>query len=179
MIPLAEAAELIGIHYDTARKRLHSGTLIGERRGGRWYVYVSKSAVTADIEPETLPDGKPEDSGRVPDRTEPIPDARDRLIAALEADVTFLRDQLDQRSRELAAERERSDVLQQLALNRIPPLASGETRVDRTDEPSMRTEPLVRSPQAQGEEIATNRDASTSQSAPVVESVKWWKAWKR
>jgi len=171
MLPLAEAAQVLGIAYDTARKRLHSGTLTGERRGGRWYVHVPKSDTVSDIEPETIPDGKPDHSGRVPDQTEPILDARDRLIAALEADVAYLRDQLDQRSRELAAERERSDVIQQLALNRIPPLSAGEVRTQRDDdEPSTRTDPLVSPPQSQGEAETEKRQSDTLQ-----ESRAWWR----
>ena len=39
-------------------------------------------------------------------------------------EITFLREQLDQRSRELAAERQRFDVIQQLALQRIEALTA-------------------------------------------------------
>ncbi len=168
ILPLAEAAQVLGIAYDTARKRLHSGSLTGERRGGRWYVHIPKSEVTADIESERVPDVKPEDSGRVPDQTEPIPDARDRLIAALEADVEFLRRQVEEADRRHAAEIERRDVLLREALGRIPQLPSGETRVDR---PTTQPEP-------QGEAELAETSADALRSEMTTPTRRWWEFWK-
>lgn len=83
-LPLTEAAQRLDIAYDTARKRLKAGTLEGERRDGRWYVLVPGP----ESRPEGGPEPKPnqsgeqsEDSGHIPDATEPIPDA---LVALLE-----------------------------------------------------------------------------------------------
>ena len=50
------------------------------------------------------------------------------LVAHLEAEVAFPRDQLDRRSRELAAERERSDVLMREAMARTPDLSPATRR---------------------------------------------------
>ncbi len=97
-MPLPDAAPLLGLHYDTARKRLQAGTLRGEKHGGRWLVWVPgvRSNIHLDIathpllagrsiinvdnatdfipdvipdDPEPIPDAKPEDSGPVPDQT--------------------------------------------------------------------------------------------------------------
>ena len=49
----------------------------------------------------------------------------DHLRDRENTEITFLREQLEQRSWELAAERERFDVIQQLALQRIEALTMG------------------------------------------------------
>jgi len=99
--------------------------------------------------------------------------AKDETIGRLAAEVahlrdrenteiTFLREQLDQRSRELAAERERADVIQQLALQRIEALTA--TVADqREDAPTT-------APEAPG------RDGSAREGDPA----SWWtRTWKR
>ena len=50
--------------------------------------------------------------------------AKDETISRLDAEVAFLREQLDQRNRELAAEQERFNVIQRLALQRIKALTA-------------------------------------------------------
>jgi len=55
--------------------------------------------------------------------------AKDETIGRLDAEVAFLREQLDQRSREHAAERERFDVIQRIALTGIEALTSGRGRI--------------------------------------------------
>ena len=64
------------------------------------------------------------------ERTEVVA-AKDAMIARLADEVAYLRErfdqrglELEQRSRELAAERERADVIQQLALQRIEALTA-------------------------------------------------------
>jgi hypothetical protein len=52
--------------------------------------------------------------------------AKDETIARLDAEVAYLRAQLDHGRRELAAERERFDVLHREALARIPAVGPGE-----------------------------------------------------
>ena len=106
LVPLAEAAQRLGIAYDTARKRLRAGLLRGERRGDRWYVWIAPT---------------PDDSGPIPDENQTVPDARDRLIDALESEVGFLRQELQTRTDEL----ERRDVLLREALVQVPQLPAG------------------------------------------------------
>ena len=73
--------------------------------------------------------------------------AKDETIGRLDTEVAFLREQLDQRSRELAAERERFDVIQQLALQRIEALTA--TVADRRhDAPERAPEPPGRDERA-------------------------------
>lgn len=50
--------------------------------------------------------------------------AKDETISRLRAKIAFLHDQLDLRSRELAAEHERFNVIQRLALRRIEVLSA-------------------------------------------------------
>ena len=78
------------------------------------------------------------------------------------AEITFLREQLDQRSRELAAERERFDVIQQLALQRIEALTA--TVADqRQDAPERAAEP-----------------PGSTQGVSEGDPASWWtRTWKR
>ncbi len=129
---LAAAAARLGISPDAARKRLERGTLRGEKHAGRWLVWLPD----LDGQPDT-PDatGRQSDAASEPasgrsDAAWTPPDAMAsttrELIEQLKEENTYLRDQLDQRSRELAAERERFDVLHREALARIPALGSGQ-----------------------------------------------------
>lgn len=170
LLPLAAAADRLGIAYDTARKRVGAGTLAGVRRGGRWYVRLP--------EPERFPDAKPDDSGPIPDRpgTAPggHPDARDRLIAALEGEVGYLRDQLDHSRRELAAERERFDVLHREALARITPEGSPALDAGARDAPS-------NSPKNREKSEAPDPGSATSDGTAPQEPLRrvWWRVWGR
>ncbi len=55
-MPLPEAAPLLGLAYDTARKRLNAGTLRGEKHGGRWLVWVPTPEAVAAIMRNMLSD---------------------------------------------------------------------------------------------------------------------------
>jgi len=126
MFTVAEVAARLGVTPDAVRRRLHRGTLVGMKTAaGEWRVLL----------PDTTPPGHRQDTvtGDRPDtaRTRPdVPpgelDALRDHVAHLAADVAYLQDELAQRSRELADERQRSDVIQQLALQRIPVLTPGE-----------------------------------------------------
>lgn len=120
-LPLTEAAQRLGIAYDTARKRLKAGALQGERRNGRWYVLMPgpESHPERGPEPKPNPSGtQSEDSGPIPDESEPNPDdsgpASDALVAALQDEVTFLRQQLDHQTRIIAGLVQRIPELQAL-----------------------------------------------------------------
>jgi hypothetical protein len=91
LLPLTEAAQRLGIAYDTARKRIKAGTLEGERRGGRLYAWVPRPENGS----ETISGERPEGSGSVPDETEPNPDV---LVAQLRGEVAFLRQQVDRQA---------------------------------------------------------------------------------
>ncbi len=124
-MPLPDAAPLLGLHYDTARKRLQAGTLRGEKYGGRWLVWVpglggaeSKSETVSDFirdvipeDPEPIPDAKPEDSGPVPDQTGKDSDA---LLVQLREEIAFLRQQVERQNHLIAG-----------LIQRVPELPAG------------------------------------------------------
>jgi len=173
VVSVAVAAKRLGITHDAVRKKLQRGTLPGDKSAGEWRVFLPRQdtqGVRQDAEPDDRQDETEtrQDTARTPSAD--VLAGRDALIDQLKSENAFLRDQLDQRSRELGAERERSDVLQQLALNRIPPLASGETRVDQTNEPPSRTDPPAASPQPPGSTETAKTSADTSQSRR-----SWWR----
>jgi hypothetical protein len=108
LLPLTEAAQRLGIAYDTARKRIKAGTLRGERRGGRLYAWVPG----LESGPETVSGDRPEHSGAIPDESEPNPDA---LVATLQDEITFLRQQLDHQTHIIAG-----------LVQRLPELPAGD-----------------------------------------------------
>jgi len=149
---IAEAAKRLGVSTDAIRKRLSRGQLHGEKVGGTWVVFLpAATSQMVKISP----------FDQTPDRTGP--DDRDRLIAALEDDIAFLRRELDTRNDEL----ERRDVLLREALGRIPQLPSGLYTPEKDES---RTEPPDASPTGQGDEKAadTTSDTSSSRVRP------WW-----
>jgi uncharacterized coiled-coil protein SlyX len=94
--------------------------------------------------------------------------AKDQTISELSTDVTYLRqhldqvsEQLEQRSRELAAERERADVIQQLALQRIEALTAAAAD-QREDSPTAAPEP-------------TGRDEGAAEGHPASWLVSAWR----
>ncbi len=175
-LTLREAAERTGVPLDALRKRVYRGTVPAAKIDGQYTIAASDldALGTDDGSTSALGEttgetgvGHGSDAGETP----PDPIALD-YIASLKDEIAFLRDQLDQRSRELAQERERSDVIQQLALNRIPALPAGESRTQRSDDqPQPRTDRPDASPDGQGEAIAPNTTSDTSSS----EVRHWWR----
>ena len=134
VLSVAEVAHRLSVTPDAVRARLHRGTLPGEKVAGEWRVFLPRAAPPSPHVPTGTQQG-PTGPQQATDRMVPVEAlaAKDALIDALQADVEYLRDQLDRRSRELAAERERFDVLHREALERIPrrlALTSGETEQD-------------------------------------------------
>ena len=121
-LSVSEAADRLGLTPDAVRARLHRGTLDGEKHAGAWRVWLS----TTTTDRQTTVDRQDPTGHRQDAPTAEVEALRDH-VAHLAADVAYLQDQLAQRSRELATERERSDVIQQLALQRIPVLTPGES----------------------------------------------------
>ena len=151
-LPLTDAAAALGISENALRLRIRRHQVNAHKRDGRWYVVVNQSPPESD-QPVTIP----------ADQSETFAALRG-TIDILQADVAYLRDQLGQRSTELAIERERSDVLQQLALNRIPQLPIGDSSEKPTDHPTA-------SPTGQGEAIAPDMASDTSGSG----ARSWWR----
>ena len=180
VLSVPEAATRLGVTPDAIRARLHRKTLDGEKVNGEWRVYfdsrdANRTSTRQDTDRNAAVDrqdsqqdatGTKQDADRQGDSPLilQLVAAKDETIETLRSEIDFLRRELDTRNDEL----ERRDVLLREALGRIPQLPMG-------DSGGIRADPPTASPQAHHEEIAVNRDASTSQSAPVVASVKWWR----
>ena len=147
-----EAAGVAGVNERTIRRAIGGGQLSATKHRGAFRIAPADLAAwQADYEGGAPPD-RTADTGPATDRTGPAASAtpvtvegstvaelwraledegkativaKDETIGRLDAEVVFLREQLDQRSRELAAERERFDVIQQIALTRIEALTTG------------------------------------------------------
>ncbi len=130
-VPVADAARRLGISPDAVRGRLQRGTLAGEKIAGVWRVAaIALPADTASTGP--LPVDRQDTTGQRQDTDRPSERA---LIDHLRSENTYLRVELSARSRELAAERERADVLTREALGRIEALTAGDVREVAEDAP--------------------------------------------
>ena len=154
-VSIKVAADRLGISPDAVRRRLKNGELVGEKettpQGFVWRVELP--ADTPEVETR-VDDGVPAPGITTPDPPSAgigeemveLIQLRERMVATtetvvrLDAEVTYLRERLEQRSRELAAERERADVIQQLALQRIEALTTG-MGDQRQDTPERAAEP--------------------------------------
>ncbi len=167
---LGAAAARLGISPDAARKRLERGTLRGEKRGGHWLVWLPDFADQPDTpgrQADAGLDATSDATSGQSDATRTPSDAMApttrELIDQLKAENMYLRDQLEQRSRELATERERFDVLHREALARIPTLGAGQSASVASPEPAGATEPRHPAP-----------DPSAS---PRPAHAPWWRRW--
>lgn len=116
---------------DALRKRVYRGTIKAAKVDGQYLVDPDDLAALLEA------DGEPSDTGettgetvlgRVSDKGETpsqAPELTRDFIESLKGEITFLREQLDKRSQELADERERSDVLHREAFARIEALTAG------------------------------------------------------
>jgi hypothetical protein len=77
-IPIAVAAEQLGVRTEALRKRIRRGTLSGRKIGTHWYVILPASGQT-DV--RTVPERQDESSGQ----------DRDALIQQLRSENEFLR----------------------------------------------------------------------------------------
>ncbi len=101
--------------------RLQRGTLAGEKIAGVWRV--AAVALPADTAPTgQSPVDQQDTTGQRRDTDRPADSA---LVEQLRSENEDLRAELSARSRELAAERERADVLMREALGRIGALTAG------------------------------------------------------
>ena len=89
-VSLKEAAVRLGVSPDAVRKQLERGTLRGEKRAGRWRVYLESDA-SQDAAHDALPDADPTPLGAAPDA----------LVTRLESEVAFLRSELAERTEEI------------------------------------------------------------------------------
>lgn len=125
--------ELGTVNADAVRARIRRGTLEAVKCEGEWSVHL------------------PHDAGQDTDATQPDTDrAETALIDQLQSENAYLRDRLSDVIRQAASERERADVLQREALQRLEALTPGVGDRQRG------TQEAVGSP----ETIATSEDYS-------------------
>jgi hypothetical protein len=103
---VAEAAEILGISAEAVRGRVRRGTLPVEREGGTVYVLIDQ----APYERTTT------DQSRTTD------DQTAALIASLQDQIQYLREQLDAEREARTEERRRHDTLMAQLTSRIPEL---------------------------------------------------------
>jgi hypothetical protein len=123
LLPIGDAAERLGISTDAIRRRIHRGTLHGEKIGGIWHVAVpaahdvhTRQAAGAEpIPPGDRPGGNRAESG--PDRaaTGEATGALSALIDAQRDEIAYLRAAL---SEEQEARRRADTII--LELSRRP-----------------------------------------------------------
>jgi excisionase family DNA binding protein len=128
-ITVTDAAQRLQVTEDAVRKRLQRGTLKGVKTGGTWDV----------IETEELKDATPTGTATTHDtvsgRPENVPVATDSaLVQHLQGEIAYLRGELSSTIRQLAAERERSDILQLTATIERDDDAPGSSVSDHTDD---------------------------------------------
>ena len=156
LVSIKEAAERLGISVDTIRRRLKRGELAGAHhptaQGFTWLIAMPVGSGASNVAPIQALDDQPApsvDGTTVAERSRALEEegrataaAKDETINRLAAEVVHLRDrenteiallreQLHQRFRELAAEQERFDIIQQLGLQRIEVLDCDRGRATR------------------------------------------------
>lgn len=143
-VDVAEAARILNVTPDAIRARLRRGTLLGGKRGNEWFVQLPADAVGQQ---ERQQDTSRDTDTTQQDVTEHQQDAL--LVEQLRGENEYLRDQLSQMIRQMAAERERADVLHREALGRIEALtATVSERQDATAEPEKPEEGVRNAPES-------------------------------
>lgn len=126
-LTIREAAEHLGLSDNTIRRRLKDGQLRGEQeenaQGFRWHVLIDHEGDPPTQEPTQT--ANHEDATVNQAVNQPPTRGDQAMIEHLEGEIEYLRDQLATTIRQAAAERERADVLQREALQRIVALSAG------------------------------------------------------
>jgi hypothetical protein len=144
-LPVAEAARILGITSDAVRARIRRGKIEAEQVGHAWYVFLPTSdvatvdATTTRQERDTV---APQSRHGPDSANDAVIAAKDEVIRRQDQQIEYLQAELAKRSAELATERERSDVLQQLALSRIPAVTAGVVQEPPSDAPQAPGAPI-------------------------------------
>jgi len=122
-LSVVEAARVAGVNDRTIRRVIADGKLVATVEQGAYRVAPDALAAwtatrapraTPDVSPDVAPgDARPAVAGA------DVLAAKDELVAALTADVVFLRDQLDQARRDLAEAHRTAVVARELDAQRI------------------------------------------------------------
>jgi len=93
-IDSTEAAQALGISLDALRKRIARGTLEGYKEGGHWYVQGPDNQPNADRPRPATPDNRP-------DNDQDQVDGKELAIAAMEARIKSLENQIATKDHQL------------------------------------------------------------------------------
>jgi hypothetical protein len=151
-LPLTDAATALGISENALRLRIRRQQVNAHKRDGRWYVVIDQSPDESPTQPDQL-------VTRLVDQSETVAALRG-TIDILQADIEFLRRQVEEAERRHTSEIERRDVLLQSALGRIPALSA-----------TSRQEPQGTHPTGQGEAEADRVTLETSGGR----ARSWWR----
>lgn len=133
-VSVNDAAHVLGITPDAVRVRLRRGSLMGEKVGTSWYVFLPDVDLDASVaRHDTIRRDNPRQSSRdTTPRDTTV--GRDELVEHLQGEVAYLRERLEEADRQqarmlgqLADERQRADVLQLRAIGSGAPDTSHDT----------------------------------------------------
>jgi hypothetical protein len=188
-LSVSDAAKRLGLSPDAVRSRLHRGTIAGAKVNGEWRVMLPSHEATPETAetPSRRPGRRPVvfldgPSRQTVDeqerRAERPPDLNASvLLEWAHAQIAWLQTQLEARSQELAAERERADTLHRLALLQIEAITAGSAIQDGSDETA--TESVVTRQDGPSETIGESLN-NESLNTPVNDTrrgfARWWDA---
>ncbi len=177
-LPIAEAAQRLGVSENALRKRAQRGSVAAAKGAdGLWYVFLEgmaeRNGGQADGQASAPAGGQPADRPGGQDTASPAagPDRTDELIAALRAEVDFLRAELTARSEELR----RKDHIVAGFIGRLPELAPvGDAPAAQPGAPGATERPERPSP------IAWRRPPPAEE-VPAEEALmlRWRRWWRR
>jgi hypothetical protein len=192
-VTIAEAADRLGVTSEAVRMRLKRATLAGEKRDGRWVVYLPTPTQqdgtgdhTAPERPSQQPTEQATERDPTPDPT-PLVAVYESLVASQREEIAFLRRELETRTDEL----QRRDVLLREALTRFPQLPAGEQRAGGDDEVAQPSRNGIAAPGANGEapaRVVGHRgprraspqgvEASAGSAPQKAPRRAWWAFWR-
>ena len=113
---VSEAADKLGISAEAVRSRIKRGTLRSVKDGATVYVLLD----TDQARPDT--DQTPTEPDRTNAQTPDQPDRTAALLEQMQAEISYLREQLDTERRARTEERRRADTVIAQLTSRIPQL---------------------------------------------------------
>ena len=143
-VTVADAAKLLGLSAEAVRMRIKRGTLASEKVGGTVYVLLESDPT------RTSPD---QTDDQTVDQTSVLTTDQTALVDALQAEVQFLREELQRREEVHTEENRRKDTIIAQLTQRIPELgpAAEPRSASETPTEGVHGETSTSEPQAQPE----------------------------
>ncbi len=143
-VTVADAAQLLGLSAEAVRMRIKRGTLASEKVGGTVYVL---------LESDLTHTGTDQTGDQTVDQTSVLTVDQTALVDALQAEVQFLREELQRREEVHTEENRRKDTIIAQLTRRIPELgpAAEPRSASETPPEGVHGETSTSEPQAQPE----------------------------